>query len=100
MDEHDTMATRVRECQNIVEQYRDAGAMHEAGAISDEVYCERQGKYNACLRVLALVEGGDEVSDEQFAEIIAEEIESAAQPSKYELLRADVDYALMLGGEL
>lgn len=99
MNENDSMASRMRECQIIVEQARDAEAMHEAGAISDEIYIERRGMYNAGLRALAMLDAGEEVTDDRLAQIIAEETDAAAQPSKYELLRADVDYALMLGGE-
>ncbi len=100
MDEMQAMESRMRECQNIADQNRDAAQLYEAGAITDEQYYERQGKYCACLRAIALLEEGGEVSDATFAELIAEEIERAAEPSVLELLRADVDYALMLGGEL
>lgn len=99
MDTNEAMEARKRECENLVLQFRDAQAMHEKGAISDEDYYERYGKYNASLRVLALLELGNEVTDEGFAQIVAEEIEAAQEPTTLELLRADVDYALMLGGE-
>jgi len=100
MDTREATTSLMNACRNIIEQYRDAVVMHDVGLISDETYYERQGKFNASLRIIAMLEGGEEVSEEQFAQIIAEETEAASQPSKYELLRADVDYALMLGGEL
>ena len=91
---------RMMECLNLIEQFRDASEMYEIDAIDYDTYVERQGTYNACLRVIVLLNEGHYVPDDLFAQIIAEETELASQPSKYELLRADVDYALMLGGEL
>ena len=100
MEEMDAMTSRMNEARNIVEQNRDCVAAYEAGAISEEEYYDAQGKKNACLRVIAMLERGEEVDDETFAEMIAEETEKAAEPSVLEILRADVDYALMLGGEM
>ena len=100
MDTMDATASLMNACNNIVAQYRDAAAMHDAGAISDEVYYERQGKFDASIRVIAMLEDGEEVTEEQFAQIVEEEIKNAQEPTVLELLRADVDYALMLGGEI
>lgn len=99
MDEMDAMTSRMNEARNIIEQFRDCAAAYQAGAIETQEYYEMQGKKNACLRVVSILEAGGEVSDEVFAAMIAEEIEKAAEPTELELLRADVDYALMLGGE-
>lgn len=99
MDTNELMEARKRECENLVSQFRDAQAMHDKGAISDDEFYDRYGRYNASLRVLAMLDEGTEVTDEEFAQIIAEEIEAAQEPSVLELLRADVDYALMMGGE-
>ena len=90
--------SRHNECQIIMNQFRNANRMHELGVISDEEYYEQQGKYNACVRVIALIDNDTWVSDEEFLSMIQEEIENAMMPDKYEMLRADVDYAIMLSG--
>lgn len=100
MDEMDAMTSRMNEARNIVEQTRDCAAACEAGAIDEEEYFAAQGKKNACLRVIAMLDRGEAVDDATFAEMIAEETEKAAEPTPLEILRADVDYALMLGGEM
>lgn len=100
MDEMDAMTSRMNEARNILEQTRDCAASYEAGAISQEEYFEAQGKKSASLRVIAMLERGEEVDDDLFMEIIAEETEKAKEPTVIEILRADVDYALMLGGEM
>lgn len=97
--EMDAMTSRMNEARNLIEQYRDCAALYEAGAITEEEYYERKGKLTACLRVVEALEKGEEVTDEKFAEMIAEETAKAAEPSVIEQLRADVDFALMLGGE-
>lgn len=99
MEEMNARESRMNEARNILEQTRDCDAAHEAGAITDEEFYEAKGKRNACLRVIAELEAGGEVTDEDFLAVIAEETEKAAQPTELEQLRADVDYALMLGGE-
>ena len=59
MDELQDMDSLLNGCRNIVEQFRDAEAMHASGAISDEEFYERQGRKNASLRVIAAIEGGE-----------------------------------------
>lgn len=100
MDQTDEMATKRREAQNIIEQFRDASAAHVAGALTDEDYYAAQGRKVAALRVIALLDNGEEVSDELFLQMVEEAVDEAALPSDEELLRADVDYLLMIGGEL
>ena len=99
MDELQDMDSLLNGCRNIVEQFRDAEAMHASGAISDEEFYERQGRKNASLRVIAAIEGGSAVTEEEFLQMVEDAIEEAAQPSEAELLRADVDYLLMIGGD-
>lgn len=96
----DRILSRRIECQDIISQFRDSQKMHDMQIISDEEYYDHQGKYNASVRVLVMLNDDTEVTDEEFDQIIAEEIEAAKEPGVLELLRADVDYALMLGGEL
>ena len=66
MDELQDMDSLLNGCRNIVEQFRDAEAMHASGAISDEEFYERQGRKNASLRVIAAIEGGSAVTEEEF----------------------------------
>ena len=42
MDELQDMDSLLNGCRNIVEQVRDAEALHASGAISDEEFYERQ----------------------------------------------------------
>lgn len=100
MDELQDMDSLLNGCRNIVEQFRDAEAMHASGAISDEEYYGRQGRKNAALRAIAAIERGEAVTEEEFLRMVDEAVEEAAEPSDAELLRADVDYLLMVGGDM
>lgn len=100
MDQLEEMEKKRREATNIIEQFRDAEIAYAAGALTDEGYYAAKGRVTASLRVIALLDNGEEVSDEQFASMVEEAVEEAALPSATELLRADVDYLLMVGGDL
>lgn len=100
MDQLEEMEKKRREASNIIEQYRDADVAYAAGALTDEAYYAAKGRVTASLRVIALLDNGEEVDDELFASMVDEAVEEAEQPSEAELLRADVDYLLMIGGEL
>lgn len=98
MDQEES--TKRREAENTIAQFRDASTAYQAGALTDEDYYAAQGRMVASLRVIALLDNGEEVSDELYAQMVEEAVEEAALPTESEMLRADVDYLLMIGGDL
>lgn len=76
MDEDTRVESRRRECVDIIGQFRDAETLRDSGAITQEEYAARKGRFIACVRVIELLEGGEWVDDERFARIIREEVAS------------------------
>lgn len=99
MDEMEKITSRLNEARNIVEQTRDIDAMRAAGAIDEEAYIDAKARRLACLRVAAKCEAGEYVGDDEFAQMIEDAREEAAQPSQEEQNAADIAYLLMIGGE-
>lgn len=98
--EEDKITERANAARNLIEQTRNAPAAYAAGAIDRETYIEQRAVNIASLRALARCEGGEEITDEEFAAMIDNAKAEAAMPTQEEINAANIDYLLMIGGEL
>lgn len=100
MDETNNQLTaQENEMRNLLGQIGDVDAKRAAGLIDDDERIELCARRMAYLTVLAKNEDGDVVTDEEFAEIIADARTEAAKPTQEEVNAADIAYLMMIGGE-
>lgn len=98
MDDYNALEGRRNEMLDIIGQNRNVEVAFAAGALPYEDYIAGKGLLVAATRALAKLEAGEDVTDEQFAEMVAGARAEAELPSETEALRADVDFLLMTGG--
>lgn len=95
----DAIQGRINEMKQLLSQMGDFETAAEVGVISQGELREMRARKATYTRVLALSEGGEEVSDEGVATILDEERVKAEEPTAAEQMRGDIDFALMLLGE-
>ena len=99
MEAQDAVQTHANEMKQLLSQMGDFETAAEVGVIDQGELRERRARKATYMRVLALAESGEEVSDDDVAAILDEERVKAEEPTAAEQLRGDIDFALMLLGE-
>lgn len=98
MDDYNALDGRRNEMLDIIGQNRNVEVAYAAGALQYEEYIAGKALLVAATRALAKLELGDDVSEEDFADMVDSARAEASLPSETEALRADVDFLLMTGG--
>lgn len=91
--------SRINEMKQLLSQMGDFETAAEVGVINQGELRENRARKATYMRVLALAESGEEVSDDDVAVILEEERAKAEEPTATEQMRGDIDFALMLLGE-
>lgn len=91
--------TRINEMKQLLSQMGDFETAAEVGVINQGELRESRARKATYMRVIALAESGEEVSDDDVAAILEEERVKAEEPTATEQMRGDIDFALMLLGE-
>lgn len=91
--------SRINEMKQLLSQMGDFETAAEVGVINQGELRENRARKATYMRVLALAESGEEVSDDDVAVILEEERVKAEEPTVTEQMRGDIDFALMLLGE-
>lgn len=91
--------SRINEMEQLLSQMGDFETAAEVGVINQGELRENRACKATYMRVLALAESGEEVSDDDVAVILEEERVKAEEPTVTEQMRGDIDFALMLLGE-
>ena len=99
MEAEDANQARINEMRQLLSQMGDFETAAEVGVINQGELRERRAQKATYMRVLALSESGEEVSDDEIASILDEERIKAEEPTATEQMRGDIDFALMLLGE-
>lgn len=100
MEETNGITNRVNEFNNLLEQLGDLNAKRSAGVIDQETYIELHARELAYMKALDVLGSGVEVSEDLFAEILEEMRGIASQPTQEEINAANIDYLMMIGGEV
>ena len=100
MDEMNGLTPRINEFSNLLGQLGDIDDLKAAGVIDSDEYAEKKAQQIAYLKALDILADGEEVDDEAFDALLAEAEEIVAQPTQEEINAANIDYLLMLEGEL
>lgn len=100
MDEMSGLTSRINEFSNLLGQIGDIDDQKAAGILDSEEYAEKKARQLAYLKALDALADGDEVDDDAFAVMLAEAEEIVAEPTQEEINAANIDYLLMLEGEL
>lgn len=98
MDDYNALEGRRNEMLDIIGQNRDVEVAYAAGALPYGDYVAGKGLLVAATRALAKLDSGEDVGDEEFADMVAAARAEAELPTEAEALRADVDLLLMIGG--
>lgn len=99
MEAQDAIQARINEMNQLLSQMGDFETAAEVGVIDQGELRDRRARKATYMRVLALAESGEEVSDDDVAAILDEERIKAEEPTPTEQMRGDLDFALMLLGE-
>lgn len=99
MEAQDAIQARINEMNQLLSQMGDFETAAEVGVIGQGELRDRRARKATYMRVLALAESGEEVSDDDVAAILDEERIKAEEPTPTEQMRGDLDFALMLLGE-
>lgn len=99
MEAQDAIQARINEMNQLLSQMGDFETAAEVGVIDQGELRDRRARKATYMRVLALAESGEEVSDDDVAAILDEECIKAEEPTPTEQMRGDLDFALMLLGE-
>lgn len=99
MEAQDAIQARINEMNQLLSQMGDFETAAEVGVIDQGELRDRRAHKATYMRVLALAESGEEVSDDDVAAILDEERIKAEEPTPTEQMRGDLDFALMLLGE-
>lgn len=100
MNEMDGLTSRINEFANLLGQLGDIDDQKAAGLLDADEYAEKKVRQLAYLKALDALADGDEVDDVAFAAMLADAEEIVAQPTQEEINAANIDYLLMLEGEL
>lgn len=100
MDENMEIVSRQNEFANLLEQLDDIDARLAAGLVDQNAYLELKARKLAYISALDTLAGGEPVDDDAFAALLADMREVAAQPTQEEVNAANIDYLMMIGGEL